>query len=325
MSEFGSNKIIGVMIRMADRMSKVKLKILGVWDLTEAPLTLGRLLLFIEELQIQRVISQAGDIEVAILGDSTREPEPSLTSVLMGLENVVGYYRKNSLKDLSDFLDLRDYVIWPPLQRGKHIPTSTLLIQQFYREYQYIPLLSCKKKLLDWGQNYFSRLGIGCPVIVHLKNNPQQHGCSNARQDVWFNFFKSCRADDVAFVLIGDDVVDTKITALKHVVRSKLGGSDLAQDLALIQLGSFFMGMASGPCNMAILNTRPFVIYKNPDHDTEEMQREIGAGMSFNFSEESQRLIREYETGQGLLAEFKRMRKETGIINSRNEGLCCEN
>ena len=76
--------------------------------------------------------------------------------------------------------------------------------------------------------------------------------------------------------LVGNEDVDNRITELPNVLLSRNFQSNISRDLAIIQISCAFMGMASGPCNMAIFSEIPYVIYKNPDHDAEQMALELG-------------------------------------------------
>ena len=91
---------------------------------------------------------------------------------------------------------------------------------------------------------------------------------------------------------------------LPNVILSRDYGSSLSRDLALIQTASIFMGMTSGPCNMALFSDIPYAIYKNPDHDVEEMAIELGKADRFPFAMPFQKIMRIFETGDNLMAEF---------------------
>jgi hypothetical protein len=105
-------------------------------------------------------------------------------------------------------------------------------------------------------------------------------------------------------MLIGNEPIDPQITQLPNVLVTRNYGSDLSRDLALIQTSYIFMGMSSGPCSMAVFSGTPYVIYKNPDHDVEEMALELGTNIRFPFATPFQKFLRILETPEGLMSEF---------------------
>ncbi len=77
--------------------------------------------------------------------------------------------------------------------------------------------------------------------------------------------------------------------------------------MALIELSSAFMGMSSGPCNMAILSDKPYLIWKHPEHHKEEMGREFQGHKQFVFANEHQKFIKGWDTLENLQREFSKL------------------
>ena len=203
----------------------------------------------------------------------------------------------------------KHHILWPPGNEQhliSHKYGSTIFVQKFFAERGFIPHLSCKNDLLRWATSFTDQyVTPSLPVVVHLKNNPNLKGCSNANFKSWYNFFLSCYGQyDVRFILIGNEPIDPQITHLPNVLVARDWESDLSRDLALIQTSYIFMGMSSGPCNMALFSDIPYVIYKNPDHDVEEMELELGTNIRFPFATPVQKFLRIFETPQGLMSEF---------------------
>lgn len=143
------------------------------------------------------------------------------------------------------------------------------------------------------------------PVVLHLKNDPNHQHCSNADFYAWLNFLDNCHKQyDVTFIFIGNEEVTQQIRSLPNVLISKDLNSNLSLDLALIQLSFMFMGIASGPCNMAVFSDTPYVIYKDPDHHTEEMKKELGDSDHFSFATPLQKILRVSQTSESLMSEF---------------------
>ncbi len=83
--------------------------------------------------------------------------------------------------------------------------------------------------------------------------------------------------------------------------------SDLAKDLALIEWSYMFMGMASGPSTMAIFNSTPYLIFKDPSHHKKAMQHELGPRDHFIFGLPSQKILRIKQSLPILLQEFEKI------------------
>jgi len=237
-----------------------------------------------------------------------------LISVLLDLKGVDTCFQAGSVSAIQAFVSSASctHVVWPPLdtvdEKGRidYKYATTLFLQRFCREHGSIPTLSVKAQPLQWALEFIrGRVVPSLPVAVHLKYQPDQQGYSNANFEEWLAFLEASIARfDVKFILIGDDEIDGRIRALPNVLVSRHAGSTLATDLALIQTSFAFVGMATGPCNMALFSETPYVIYKNPGHDAEEMLLELGDSDRFSFARPFQRVLRMFETRENLLAEF---------------------
>lgn len=107
------------------------------------------------------------------------------------------------------------------------------------------------------------------------------------------------------FGLVGDDPVAAPFGTLSNVSIAKDDGIALERSLALIQAAGLFMGMMSGPANMALFGKKPYLIFKNPDHHALEMTEEIGTGDRYSFATERQRVLRIWDTTENLAGAFR--------------------
>jgi len=162
---------------------------------------------------------------------------------------------------------------------------------------------------VKWANGFFDSIAPGVRIAVHLKQDAADKGKSNANAAAWHSFLSRAAQDEkVTFVLIGDDKVDPQILALPNVIRAAdQAGATLAGHLAVIQESNAFMGMMSGPCNLALFGSKPYTIYKNPEHHQAEMLAEIGAADGYPFAHSDQRVLRAHETTDLLWAEFHRL------------------
>jgi hypothetical protein len=307
-------------------------EVIGIWDTNNSPLSLGGLLVLAEELKMQAMVHQAKSAAIGIVGDRAgslfsghlpQNGEPivllsretcqgsALLLLLLDLENINVCYVCPALEEFQKYLQARPKrrIIWPQADEQhiiSHKYSSTIFIQKFFAERGFIPHLSCNNDLLKWATGFTAKyVAPSLPVVVHLKNNPKLKGYSNANFDSWYNFFLACDGQyDVKFILIGNEPIDPQITQLPNVLVARDFESYLSRDLALIQTSYIFMGMSSGPCNMALFSAVPYAIFKNPDHDVEEITLELGANIRFPFAMPLQKFLRIFETPEGLMSEF---------------------
>lgn len=311
-------------------------RVIGVWDLSVTPVTLGGLIILVEELRALAAplpdcrcdiwfldegatlvsATQAGarDAVVCLSADQLRAK--GILSVLAALDGIgsvcVCRSRDSWYAHLAGSTADKARTIWPQKNvedLASAAYGSTVFLQSRYAETGSMPCLSCTEPVLVDVRRFLATHAVDTvPVAVHLKSSPGGDGLSNANCDEWLELFTRCRdVFDATFLLLGNEAVDPRIADLANTVVSQEHGSCLSLDLGLIQESAFFMGMSSGPANMAILGSRPYAIFKNPGHDVEQMGVELGSRLSFTFSSESQRFLRQWETGELLLSEFKRM------------------
>lgn len=312
-------------------------RVLGLWDVRKAPLRLGNMVILVQELQAQAALHE-GDIEgVCFIHDASRSlPAPvspardgvvsldasacagsAPLSVLLSLEGVDDCYHAGSVSAVRAFLQRQaaPYVVWPSLEtldeRGRidYPYGATLFLQDFFKAFGHLPPVSLKPEPLGWARDFIEAHVLpGYPVVAHLKNAPPAESQSNANVDAWAAFFEACAARrDVKFVLIGNEPVEARIRRLPNVVVTQDLGGTAVRDLALIQTACVYMGMASGPCAMAMFSDVPYLICKHPDHTPEKMVRELGDRDHFAFATPAQKILRAFETRELLMSEFARL------------------
>lgn len=309
---------------------------MGIWDLNVSPMSLGGLLILVEELKILCEVHQACEADLCVvvdgqgpvisipswtdnrwaaLTDSDSCKDAALLSVATGVEGIGTCFLAASMDELRHFMHHSgcSYVSWPPLSPEGTIDHQygySLFVQEYYRKQGRIPLLRCKADPIRWAVRFLkTHVAPSVPVAVHLKNKlrgaDQRPDWYNAIHDEWHAFFQAAYDRyDIRFVLVGDDAIPERIRALPNVIVAQDWGGELLRDLALIQTAFAFMGVASGPAQMAIFGEAPYVIYKNPEHHIELMNREMGSSDRFVFSQPFQKLLRQFETRESILHEF---------------------
>lgn len=309
-------------------------KVVGIWDMTRTSGSLGLLLILLEELQIQCRMHGADTAEVILVGDvrylvdgglesghgardgwglTNADRLSSSLAVLGAMAGVSACHVCNDSQAVAHAAALirTDCIVWPDLgrlARGDHTHDSTQLIQAFFARTGSIPRLTVTPERLARAKRYLrDRSGAQLCVAVHLKHNRNAPGQSNADLEEWQAFFSACEGNYSAhFVLIGDDATDGKFDRLRNVTIARDDGLHVEDYIALIQAADLFMGMMSGPANMALFGTTPYVIFKNPDHHATEMAAEIGDADRYPFALENQRVLRQWDTAASLGSAFER-------------------
>ena len=311
-------------------------RITGIWDLARSSGSLGTLLVLLEELEIQRHIHRAEEAEVVFVADASQllhgiawEPQvaqrvPAVSSIA-NLHAMTAVARAMSAVARCHACVDREAIggairairsgraVWPDLEtlvRGGHDYDSTSVIRQFHAQTGGIPPLSVNAALLARAHRYLEANAHGrMAVAVHLKN--QVSGQSNADPAAWLAFMADCRRVRPAhFFLIGDDAIDPAFRTLPNVTIAQDEGMAIDGYLALIQAARLFMGMMSGPANMALFGRNPYVLFKHPDHHAREMAMELGDADHYPFALPGQRVLRTRDTTENLMQAFESAAQE---------------
>jgi hypothetical protein len=298
--------------------------IIGLWDLEQADPSLGAFLIFQEELLLQREILQANSIEILFCLNKNLLAPPYLATLALFnpfLESAHFVNDDSSKANISDNIDTTFYWPTPDMYQHYSYSGSTLAVQKLWQKTGKLINLkspdSIHKQAQEWINKY---VGSYIPIVVHLKNSSTDTQ-SNANQESWIKLFKDCEDKElpVRFVLIGNDTYDTRLLNCSNVVLTKTNGGCIELDLSLISMSLLFMGMASGPCNMALFSGVPYLIWKHPHHHAKEMEREFQGHSQFIFANENQKFMREWDTADSLIREFKalyaRLNKQQWFAN----------
>jgi hypothetical protein len=270
---------------------------------------MGELLLFCEELAIQRSLHHVDCADICLFGDPAYA-SATLTSMLNGISGIGSVSVARSEKEVSRIIETGSYVCYPhnfPALEER-IYGLTRYVKRLLSPSQPIVQLSCKRHIRRWALDLLDTRANGkLPIALHLKNGPV-HKKSNARFDVWHRFISSfVPSDEFVFVLIGNEPVDPMIAALPNVLIASDLGSEIAKDFAFIELSHIFMGAVSGPCNFTIFTDVPYLLYKDPDHSPEEMIEELGKNTAFPFAHPDQLVFRLIPDAEHLQNQFRRI------------------
>jgi hypothetical protein len=278
-------------------------RLVGVWRRQSGPLRLGSLLTFLAELAVVKRIRGAAVVDVRLESSAQRDGRGSSVADII-LPHMAAI---DSFCWVETFEPEDAAWQWPE-DLAHHDYQSSEVLQQLYDAHGTHPEIHVSPELVGWADAWLREHGGGAwPVVVHLKNNLRGWGESNADFSVWYDFMNRYLTSPVFFILIGNEQVDRRIDELENTLIANSFGLSLVQELALIERAGAFMGMSSGPCNMAIFNRVPYAIFKNPDHHASAMARELGERDHFLFASPEQRFLRQRETPQLLVREFTRL------------------
>jgi hypothetical protein len=289
-------------------------KITGVWDTANTDSKLGFLLLFQEELLLLSEINKSDEIDLIFTYNEKANLLYFYSSIVQLNPHVhdIFYIQNLELFKIHDSEKLNnDMVIWPSDEWKPccSYTGSTLAIQDLWKKSGNIINLetptNVRQKAARW---LYKRLDGRLPVVIHLRNNPKEH-IGNANMSAWIPFFEYCQDKEypVLFILIGNDLIDERLLNCNNIIVMKEHWQSMEIDLALMEIGFLFMGMSSGPCNMAILSNRPYLIWKNPNHHADQMINELNDQQQFPFAVENQKFIRDWDTSDSLIEEFERI------------------
>lgn len=302
-------------------MAHTGLHPLLIWDGDRTPFTFGGAIMLIEEGLALDHQNGTNALDVAIVGvpglagdgtgevlviDDTQQVSSAILQVLIGIKGCRRLIVASSESVFRNWLEAEDqeYFLWPG-KIGETRPDyqlgSGLFCAKIHAEGGRLPALTMADELNQWARQLLASQATDGPAItVHLKNNPNVNGESNADFESWYAFFASVQGQ-ASFFLVGNEAIPAKIRALPHVSWVLDNGGSAARDLALITLSDGFMGMASAFCQAAIFSDIPYVIFKNPDHHKEEMAQELQGRDYFSFSGPRQKIWMKHETENNLI------------------------
>lgn len=277
-------------------------RIVGAWDPAWRAPFLGGLLVMLAELDALRALTGIARAELRV-GASKEGAEitPALAGVLDASATIEDWLLATGDQHPAG----ADELAWPPAAlRASYDPASFARLIALHARTARGPRLEWRVRALERARAIMDKIPRGKRrIAVHLKNVAGQPASeSNASLDAWAGLFRRLQAEAI-FVLLGDDPVPAQLERSGNVLRSRLLGATLADDLVLIQQLDAFMGMSSGLCQGAIFGGRPYAVFKHPEHHATEMAIELGDRDSFPFANARQHLLRRSETERLLLEQ----------------------
>lgn len=306
-------------------------RVVAVWDTSRGPVTLGGLLLLLQELAMlgQYVGATRGELcflgvpegEIAFppegwfeLSEGTGPHHPLIELALSSAVPDACFLCRDREGLAALAASAEPALLWPDYScdvTAGYGYGTTLYVQRLYARMNRLPFLAWRGEGVAWADSLLKqRVWPRVPIASHLRNGPAIEGPGKANLEAWETFFKAvANSYDVCFVLVGSDDLPPRFEALPNVVIANNHGGSPARDMALIHRSAAFMGTASGPCQAAMFGGKPYAIFKHPDHHADEMREELGDADRHSFAGEGQSFLRVLETPDLLMSAWEDMQK----------------
>lgn len=316
-------------------------RILLLYNLKFQPFSVGDLLVMQLASLILMSKKNAKHVDLAIIYDS-ENPTPSdkafssidkdnflynVPAFLLSAQvnsHLRSFHVFNNEKDADKYIldNLNDVYTWPSgfdyevTQSYLYYKIFDDLIYPFYKENGYIPELKNNSFFENWAHRFFK---VNCcgkiPISINIRNNQLFGSDRNSDLSIWINFFKHCgREHPSAFfiVICSSSEIDERLRNLSNVLIAKDFGTQMQEELALIQCSAIHMGASSGPATIAWFGKKPYLIVKTTLQDQVFKHKDIvikedDGSMRFIFANKSQKFITGNETVEKLSNEFNAM------------------
>ena len=277
--------------------SSTNKKLLGIWDTTKIPVTLGRLIIFYELLQAELYKTKASANDVCFLADHTFPP------YALDLYQNLKHCKKSFLCSTRIYSDTSKYMlVWP--RKRLHVADldSTISLQKFYQKQKLVPQFSFKQSLINQSVIFLKSHKIKYPITVHLKTSV--FGVASLK--IWQSFFQYVEKHEprYTFIILGEDEISNEIGKLPNIVLAKNHTTSLSLQLALILVSQAFMGIVSGPANCAIFSKVPYMLFKHPKQHPGFFENELHSKDHFPFATNRQKLYLEFPSLERLKNTF---------------------
>lgn len=202
----------------------------------------------------------------------------------------------------------KNFYQWHPSL--KNYPNySFMRINYLFKKYNIFPKLVWDRKLNEKNSLLIKRYKKKI-ITIHLKYVKPYNDIGNANLNVWLNFFKE--NNDFIFLIIGHDKYP-KDFRCDNLIFVKNVINNLSSHLALIHKSDAFIGTASGVTTAANFSDKPYIIFKEPKHDTMQILKEL-KNKNYLFAKKGQKIIRKQINRKELNTAIKYLK---GFIKNK--------
>lgn len=273
------------------------MKICGICDFRKK-ISLGSLLLIINLIRINKIYKRKKSVLQII---AKKKIDKNIIIVAKSFDFI------DKVEVLSEIKINKNYYYFQNIKNNyiSYInQNSTVELQKYYKKYKFKNKLSFKKTLeLKPVLNFKNKI----MVAVHLKLD-KKNRLGNAKTKVWFNFFRKLEHSNTKFIMIGKDDYPKKFYNLKnlYIVSSK---ESLLRMLIISKNSKFFLGNATGISAINILNDKPYIIFKHPNHHPKIFKKELNNKNKLLFQTKNQLIINDFENEKTLLKYYEQFSK----------------
>lgn len=282
--------------------------IVAIWDIKTWGASFGSLLMFQEELLMYMNLLEMSSVEMIFIIEDSSIPFSYLCVSAQMNPYIKGLHFVTARHQIPEQLQDKNYFYWPENFTDKNTTAcggSTRHIHKLWLQTKRLFPLRSSEKILSLARKWIrTHVPAGYFTgVVHLKNSPHDKQ-SNADQKSWIKLFSENEHLPIYFILIGNEKYIDEFETCRNCVSTFHNGGGLDLEMALMQEVSFFMGMSSGPCNLAVLSSKPYRIWKHPEHHADAMELELDENGQFPFCSENQKFIRKMDTVDSLNYEL---------------------
>ena len=295
--------------------------LVGFWDTRYESFKLGSVCTFLNNLQCYAKVKKYSAIRVAFIDDKNFQNHSLIKNDVKGYwmsiffdcldinsisihKSYKQFFNTYKHQDIFPTPNIYMELIANKYNNKNNLYDTTKVTQLLYKNYNILPYLKfnqTKTYLTNLKEQNKDKIFIS----LHLKNVSKGDTQSNANFSIWQKFLESCFSLDVCFLLIGSDPIPQIIKNLDHVISLHDENVPFIEQLICIQQSTGFIGMSSGPANIAILSPVPYIIFKHPNHHADIMYNELGDSTHYNFSSPNQSFLREHESVERLTTFIK--------------------
>lgn len=252
--------------------------VLGLWDLARIPYKVGNALLFCNNLSLLKESLGAEKIHIVVVFDERVKLDSKRR---ITADNVQEYYQSlerffSEIKNIDsiNFSQSTDQTaLFPP---ENYDYKSYLFLNDFNQELKKRATIVFQKKCQERVTRFAKEMCGENFLTIHLKYHESFKITSNAHLEIWSSLLEeiSLQYPDLKLVLIGNDLFPEnfmqKCRAMRQLIFSRDHSLSLMEELCLISSSRAFIGMASGPSNMAIISPVPYLVFKHKEDAWEE-------------------------------------------------------
>ena len=198
-------------------------------------------------------------------------------------------FKNNSFKYCSKKFIKSNYLNYTKLIK-KNNPYSFEAINFFYELTKIKPNYLYKRNIQSKIKRYLAKKDKKKIITIHLKHDPNNK-LAHANYDIWFKALKKIKLKEKFMIfIVGNKYAENYLGNFFDNLIFCHGKFSLSEQMYLVSISNYFIGMASGFCCAANFSRAPYSIFKHPDHHKNFIKDELNNG-KIPFSDKNQKII----------------------------------